>query len=127
MISWRHLPRDASRFVRHQIKAMLATQTQRQTQFVGNATAPLEAANACETAQDAANEAWNARYSDGAAVPAKNCCLDYTQHPWLYRRAIAERASSSPDVWWLDDIASKYLTPPAGHVLALGCGIAEPE
>ncbi len=78
--------------------------------------------------QDFANEVWNERYSktDAAGQLEHADCdpLDYTRHPFIYGHAISEPLTGKVDRFWLDEICDRYLTPPAGLVLSLGCGTA---
>jgi len=75
---------------------------------------------------------WNERYSSG-----ENSCssdnlkgkdpVEYTQHSFLYKHAIAKRLTGSLEGNPFDIIAEKYFRPKKNRMLAIGCGLASPE
>ena len=93
----------------------------------GRNTRPGETV-ADQPAQRFANRVWDERYSqtDPSGQLAHADCdpLDYTRHRFIYDHAISEPLTGSRERFWLDDIAERYLRPPADLVLSLGCGTA---
>ena len=71
---------------------------------------------------------WDQRYESGEHVGSRETIegdpVDYTQHRLLYRHAIAEPTTGSPDGWIIDAIGQTYLTPPPAKMLSVGCGMA---
>ncbi len=71
---------------------------------------------------------WDQRYEGGEHVGSRATIegdpVDYTQHRFLYRHAVAEPTTGSPDGWIIDAIGQKYLTPPPAKMLSVGCGMA---
>ncbi|WP_158743143.1 class I SAM-dependent methyltransferase [Acidisphaera sp. L21] len=76
----------------------------------------------------ASTAVWDQRYEGGEHVGSRENIegdpVDYTQHKFLYRHAIAEPTTGSPDGWIIDAIGEKYLTPPPAKMLSIGCGMA---
>ncbi len=80
-----------------------------------------------EKATDA-TAVWDQRYEGGEHVGSQPNVdgdpVDYTQHKFLYRHAIAEPTTGSPDGWIIDAIGQRHLTPPPARMLSIGCGMA---
>ncbi len=80
-----------------------------------------------EKAADATT-VWDQRYEKGEHVGSQlninGDPIDYTQHKFLYRHAIAEPTTGSPDGWIIDTVGRQYLTPPPARMLSIGCGMA---
>jgi SAM-dependent methyltransferase len=79
--------------------------------------------------QNAASTAiWDKRYEGGEHVGSRETIegdpVDYTQHKFLYRHAVGEPTTGSPDGWIIDAIGEKYLTPAPARLLSIGCGMA---
>lgn len=75
-----------------------------------------------------ATSIWDQRYEAGDHVGAKMIMegdpIDFTQHKFLYKHAIAMPTTGSEDGWIIDDLARKFLTPPVDRMLAIGVGMA---
>ena len=75
-----------------------------------------------------ATAVWDERYEKGEHVGSQinidGDPVDYTQHKFLYRHAVAEPTTGTADGWIIDDLGKRYLTPPAGRMLSIGCGMA---
>lgn len=75
-----------------------------------------------------ATSVWDRRYEGGEHVGSQPNVdgdpIDYTQHKFLYRHAIAEPTTGSPDEWIIDAIGQRYLKPPPARMLSIGCGMA---
>jgi SAM-dependent methyltransferase len=75
-----------------------------------------------------ATSVWDQRYEGGEHVGSQlnvdGDPVDYTQHKFLYRHAIAEPTTGSPDGWIIDSIGERYLTPAPAQMLSIGCGMA---
>jgi ubiquinone/menaquinone biosynthesis C-methylase UbiE len=75
-----------------------------------------------------ATSIWDARYEGGEHVGSQlnldNDPIDYTQHKFLYRHAIAVPTTGSEDGWVVDDVCGQHLKIPAERVLSIGCGMA---
>ena len=75
-----------------------------------------------------ATAVWDQRYEGGEHVGSQPNVdgdpVDYTQHKFLYRHAVAEPTTGSPDGWIIDAIGAKYLTPAPAQMLSIGCGMA---
>jgi ubiquinone/menaquinone biosynthesis C-methylase UbiE len=75
-----------------------------------------------------ATSVWDQRYQAGEHVGTRASTQghpgDYTQHPFLYRHAVAMPTTGSEDDWITDYLGRKYLTPPPGQALAIGVGMA---
>jgi SAM-dependent methyltransferase len=71
---------------------------------------------------------WDDRYKGGEHVGTQanldNDPIDYTQHKFLYRHAIAMPTTGRPEGWVVDDVWAKFFTVPADQVLSIGCGMA---
>ena len=76
----------------------------------------------------ASTAVWDQRYEGGEHVGSRETIegdpVDYTQHKFLYRHAIAEPTTGSPDGWIIDAIGAKHLTPAPARMLSIGCGMA---
>ncbi len=75
-----------------------------------------------------ATAVWDQRYEGGEHVGSQPNVdgdpIDYTQHKFLYRYAVAEPTTGSPDGWIIDAVGAKYLTPAPARMLSIGCGMA---
>ena len=75
-----------------------------------------------------ATDIWDKRYEGGEHVGSQATVVgdpvDYTQHKFLYRRAIAMPTTGSEDGWVVDVAGRRWMTPPAKRVLSIGCGMA---
>ena len=71
---------------------------------------------------------WDKRYEEGELACTKKAPsidpIDYTQHPYLYKQAIARRITGDEDSTPLQMVAQKYLKTPAKRMLAVGSGLA---
>jgi SAM-dependent methyltransferase len=80
---------------------------------------------------DTATSIWDQRYEEGQHVGSqpvvKGDPTDYTQHTFLYQRAVARPQTGSLDGFNLDAVGRRFLTPPPARVLALGAGMAFTE
>jgi len=91
------------------------------------------------TGQDTAKARWNERYAKGKTPCAQSPALespgiqkqmagdpvDYTQHPFLYKHAVAKRllggeGEGNPS----DPVAVQFFNPPIPKALAIGSGLA---
>lgn len=74
---------------------------------------------------------WDQRYEDGQHVGSQPVVegdpIDYTQHQFLYQRAVARPQTGSLDGYNLDEVGRRFLTPPVARMLALGSGMAFTE
>lgn len=81
--------------------------------------------------QDDATRIWDERYKGDEHVGTQPVIatnpVDYTQHKFLYQRAIARPQTGSPDGYNLDRVGRQFLTPPPARMLALGSGMAFTE
>ncbi len=75
-----------------------------------------------------ATSIWDQRYEAGDHVGAKIVIegdpVDFTQHKFLYRHAIAMPTTGSEDGWIIDHLGREFLTPPPDRMLAIGVGMA---
>lgn len=75
-----------------------------------------------------ANAIWDERYVKGEHVGSKPVIegdpIDFTQHKFLYRHAVAKPMTGSLDGWAVDSIARQWFSPPPARVLAIGSGMA---
>jgi SAM-dependent methyltransferase len=88
---------------------------------------------------DSARARWNERYAEGKTPCAQSPThdtpniqkqmagdpVDYTQHPFLYKHAVAKRllggeGEGNPS----DPVAAQFFNPPIAKALAIGCGLA---
>ena len=71
---------------------------------------------------------WDKRYEGDEHVGTRRVVegdpVDYTQHKFLYERAIAVPQTGSRDGYNLDRVGRLFLTPPPARMLALGSGMA---
>jgi ubiquinone/menaquinone biosynthesis C-methylase UbiE len=71
---------------------------------------------------------WDRRYEGGEHVGSKPVIegdpIDYTQHKFLYQRAIAMPQTGEPDGYNLDRVGRMFLTPPPARMLSIGAGMA---
>jgi SAM-dependent methyltransferase len=81
--------------------------------------------------KDAATAIWDQRYEGNEHVGTRPVIegdpIDYTQHKFLYERAIARPQTGSLDGYNLDRVGRRFLTPPPARMLALGSGMAFTE
>ena len=81
--------------------------------------------------QDDANRIWDRRYEGNEHVGTQPVIIgdpvDYTQHKFLYERAIARPQTGTLDGYNLDRVGRAFLTPPPARMLALGSGMAFTE
>ncbi|MCQ8240262.1 class I SAM-dependent methyltransferase [Rhizosaccharibacter radicis] len=74
---------------------------------------------------------WDKRYEGDEHVGTRPVIesdpIDYTQHKFLYERAIARPQTGALDGYNLDRIGERYLKPNPGRMLALGVGMAFTE
>ena len=74
---------------------------------------------------------WDQRYQGDEHVGTRPVIegdpIDYTQHKFLYERAIARPQTGSLDGYNLDRVGRLFLTPPPARMLALGSGMAFTE
>jgi SAM-dependent methyltransferase len=74
---------------------------------------------------------WDSRYDRGEHVGTQPVIegdpIDYTQHKFLYQRAIARPQTGSLDGYNLDRVGRTFLTPPPARMLAIGSGMAFTE
>jgi SAM-dependent methyltransferase len=74
---------------------------------------------------------WDSRYTGDEHVGTKPVIegdpVDYTQHKFLYQRAIARPQTGSLDGYNLDRVGQLFLTPPPARMLAIGVGMAFTE
>lgn len=84
------------------------------------------AMNDSETANP--TDIWDKRYEEGELACTKETPshdpIDYTQHPFLYKQAIAKRLTGNANGNPLRTICQKYLSPSAAKMLAVGSGLA---
>ena len=77
---------------------------------------------------DAATTIWDQRYEGGEHVGSQPTIhgdpIDYTQHKFLYERAIARPQTGSLEGYNLDRVGRRYLTPAPARMLAIGSGMA---
>ncbi len=75
-----------------------------------------------------ATSVWDERYNSGTHVGSQPTIqgdpIDYTQHKFLYERAIARPQTGSLDGYNLDRVGRRFLTPPPARMLAIGSGMA---
>jgi SAM-dependent methyltransferase len=80
---------------------------------------------------DDATRIWDSRYEGNEHVGTQPVIegdpIDYTQHPFLYQRAIARPQTGSLTGYNLDRVGRLFLTPPPARMLALGSGMAFTE
>lgn len=78
--------------------------------------------------QTEATRIWDERYQGdqhvGTQPTIEGDPTDYTQHKFLYERAIARPQTGSLDGYNLDRVGRSFLTPPPQRMLALGSGMA---
>lgn len=78
--------------------------------------------------QTEATRIWDQRYEGDQHVGTQPVIegdpTDYTQHKFLYQRAIARPQTGSLDGYNLDRVGRTFLTPPPQRMLALGSGMA---
>ena len=78
-----------------------------------------------------ATRIWDRRYEGnqhvGTQPVIKGDPTDYTQHAFLYQRAVARPQTGSVDGYNLDRVGRAFLTPPPARMLALGSGMAFTE
>lgn len=71
---------------------------------------------------------WDKRYEGDEHVGTQRVVegdpVDYTQHKFLYERAVAIPQTGSKDGYNLDRVGREFLTPPPARMLALGSGMA---
>ena len=71
---------------------------------------------------------WDQRYEAGDHVGSKMSMegdpIDFTQHKFLYRHAVAMPTTGSEDGWIIDHLGREFLTPPPARMLAIGVGMA---
>lgn len=71
---------------------------------------------------------WDKRYEGDEHVGTQRVVegdpVDYTQHKFLYERAVALPMTGSKDGYNLDRVGRTFLTPPPARMLALGSGMA---
>ena len=74
---------------------------------------------------------WDRRYEGNEHVGTQPVIegdpVDYTQHKFLYQRAVAKPQTGSLDGYNLDRVGRTFLTPPPARVLAIGSGMAFTE
>jgi SAM-dependent methyltransferase len=74
---------------------------------------------------------WDSRYEAGEHVGTQPVVegdpTDYTQHKFLYERAVAKPQTGSLDGYNVDRVGRKFLTPPPARMLAIGSGMAFTE
>ncbi len=74
---------------------------------------------------------WDKRYAGDEHVGTRPVIegdpIDYTQHKFLYERAVAIPMTGAPDGYNLERVGQKFLTPPPARMLALGVGMAFTE
>ena len=74
---------------------------------------------------------WDLRYEGNEHVGTQPVIesdpIDYTQHKFLYQRAIARPQTGELDGYNLDRVGRRFLTPPPARLLALGSGMAFTE
>lgn len=79
-----------------------------------------------ETNADATS-IWDRRYEAGDHVGSKPVMegdpVDYTQHPFLYRHAVAMPLTGSFDGYNIDHVARRHMVPAPARVLAIGSGM----
>lgn len=79
----------------------------------------------------AATAIWDRRYEGDDHVGTRPVIegdpVDYTQHKFLYERAIARPQTGALDGYNLDRVGRLFLTPPPERMLALGSGMAFTE
>ncbi len=75
-----------------------------------------------------ATSIWDRRYEGGQHVGSQATVegdpVDYTQHKFLYRHAIAMPTTGHEDGWVVDEAGRRWMTPAAKRVLSIGCGMA---
>ncbi len=75
-----------------------------------------------------ANSIWDRRYESGGHVGTaminEGDPIDFTQHKFLYRHAVAKPTTGSEDGWIIDKLAADFMTPPVEKILAIGVGMA---
>lgn len=78
--------------------------------------------------KDDATRIWDQRYEGNEHVGTQPTIVgdptDYTQHNFLYQRAVARPQTGSLDGYNLDRVGRLFLTPPPSRMLALGSGMA---
>lgn len=74
---------------------------------------------------------WDKRYAEGELACTRKIIecdpVDYTQHPFLYKHAVAKRLCGDVDGNPLEVVSKKYLSPAPDSVLSLGAGLAFAE
>ena len=74
---------------------------------------------------------WDQRYQGDEHVGTRPVIegdpIDYTQHKFLYERAIAQPQTGALDGFNLNRVGRLFLTPPPARMLALGSGMAFAE
>ncbi|MFT8244251.1 class I SAM-dependent methyltransferase [Roseomonas sp. BN140053] len=75
-----------------------------------------------------ATSIWDQRYEGGEHVGSQPVVegdpIDYTQHKFLYERAIARPQTGALEGYNLDRVGRQFLTPPPARMLAIGSGMA---
>ena len=71
---------------------------------------------------------WDERYEKGEHVGSQAVIegdpIDFTQHKFLYERAVARPQTGSLEGYNLDRVGRRYLTPAPARMLAIGSGMA---
>lgn len=83
------------------------------------------------TTGEDATRIWDTRYEGnehvGTQPVIQNDPIDYTQHKFIYERAIARPQTGQLDGYNIDRVGREFLSPPPARLLALGAGMAFTE